>query len=607
MFKKLIFLVVLVMVSFPVFAQVDTVWVRTYNGPANSEDLAWEIAVDDSGYAHVTGYSQGTLSDVATIKYKPDGDTAWVRRYVGPLGEVSFAVALDDSHNVYVGGGSYGGGYWNYLTIKYGSEGNQIWAKLYDGAGSYPSDVVYDVAVDDSGNVYVTGYSGGSGTGQDYATIKYYPNGDMAWLRRYNGPGNGDDLAYAIAVDDSGNVYVTGYSGGSGTGQDYATIKYYPNGDTAWVRRYNGPGNYNDRAYDMTLDVSGNICITGWSSGGSYYGSAQYGDHATIKYYPNGDTVWVRRDNGPLLDYEWKNSMTVDNYDNVYVAGKSWNGSNYDYVTIKYYPNGDTAWVRRYNGTGNADDIAHNIVVDNYSNVYVTGESQGVGTNLDFATLRYSSDGNIVWVVRYNSPGNLADVARSIDLDNFGYVYITGVSGSGGSADYTTIKYLQNFAPSHFSLLSPQDSAVIPYDVTFNWETAIDPDSLDEAKYDLHISTSSGFHADSTVVHDSLVTTEYTDILSWGRYYWKVCAYDRYSKVWSNETWTFISALYGDANGDKVVSVSDAIYLINFLFKSGPAPNPLESGDTNCDSYATVSDIVYLINYLFKGGSPPGC
>src|SRR4030042_122744 len=71
---------------------------------------------------------------------------------------------------------------------------------------------------------------------------------DTTWVRRYNGPGNGEDYAYAIDVDGSGNVYVTGVSGGeySVTSWDYATIKYYANGDNAWVRRYNGPAN----AYD---------------------------------------------------------------------------------------------------------------------------------------------------------------------------------------------------------------------------------------------------------------------------------------------------------------------------------------------------------------------
>jgi len=61
----------------------------------------------------------------------------------------------------------------------------------------------------------------------------------------------------------------------------------------------------------------------------------------------------------------------------------------------------------------------------------------------------------------------------------------------------------------------------------------------------------------------------------------------------------------GDANDDGKVTVSDVVYLINYLFKGGTPPSPLEAGDANCDGKITVSDVVYLINYLFKGGPPP--
>ncbi len=61
----------------------------------------------------------------------------------------------------------------------------------------------------------------------------------------------------------------------------------------------------------------------------------------------------------------------------------------------------------------------------------------------------------------------------------------------------------------------------------------------------------------------------------------------------------------GDANHDKKVTVADAVYLVNYLFKGGPAPGLPEAGDANCDGKIRVSDVVYLINYLFKGGPQP--
>jgi hypothetical protein len=114
------------------------------------------------------------------------------------------------------------------------------WVARYKGLGNL-DDSAQAIALDRSGNIYATGFSDGGGTGYDYATIKYNSAGQKEWVARYNGPGNDGDLAQAIAVDDSGNVYVTGFSVGSGTGFDYATIKYNSAGQEQWVARYNGP------------------------------------------------------------------------------------------------------------------------------------------------------------------------------------------------------------------------------------------------------------------------------------------------------------------------------------------------------------------------------
>ena len=183
--------------------------------------------------------------------YAQSVDTAWVRRYNGP-GEIwrdydkAIAIALDGFGNVYVTGNSCGGlTGWDYATVKYDSNGNVVWVSRYNGPVN-GTDRVIAIALDCSGNAYVTGWSPGTGTHEDYTTIKYDPLGNQIWVRRYNGPGNHVDRAYDIAIDASGNIYVTGYSRANGTSDDYATVKYDSYGNELWVRRYNGPANLSD-------------------------------------------------------------------------------------------------------------------------------------------------------------------------------------------------------------------------------------------------------------------------------------------------------------------------------------------------------------------------
>jgi len=439
-----VFLVIFIF-ALPVFAQVDTAWVRRYNGPVDTtEDVAQAIAVDASGNVYVTGYSWGGGSnyDYATIRYSADGDTVWVRRYNGPQNnwDQAHALALDASGNIYVTGESRGlVSSPDYATIKYYPNGDTAWLRRYNGTGN-AVDNAYAIAVDASANVYITGASADTSFTFDYATIKYNSNGGTAWVKRYNGSGNGDDQATAIALEGSGNVHVTGFTTESGTLRDYTTIKYDPSGDTAWVRRYNGPGNGYDEATAIALDDSGNVYVTGYSEG-----SGTSWDYATIKYNSSGDTVWVRRYNGTLGAGDYARAIAVDGSGNVYVTGLSFgSGTGEDYCTIKYKANGDTAWVRRYNGPGNAGDDAHAIAVDGSGNVYVTGESYGGGANYDYLTIKYDPVGYTIWEKRYNGPANDHDHGYAMTLDGSDNLYVTGKSfGFGTDYDFTTIKYYQ--------------------------------------------------------------------------------------------------------------------------------------------------------------------
>ena len=266
----------------------DTLWVRRYIGSVGGGDYASAIAVDGAGNVYVTGYSTDPGASVfsyATIKYNSNGDTLWVRRYKGPgsNSDTPRAIAVDGAGNVYVTGQSSGlgtpGQEYDYATIKYNAAGDTQWVRRYNGPGN-STDWAWAIAVDGAGNAYVTGQSAGIGSALfDYATIKYNVAGDTLWVRSYNGPGDNFDVAYAIAVDGAGNVYVTGYSTAPGTGYDYATIKYNSAGVQQWVSSYNGPGNGDDQANAIALDGAGNIYVTGYSPG-----SGTGNDYATIKY-----------------------------------------------------------------------------------------------------------------------------------------------------------------------------------------------------------------------------------------------------------------------------------------------------------------------------------
>jgi hypothetical protein len=252
------------------FGLVQQAWVARYNGPGSSNDISTAIAIDGSGNTYVTGYSfdQTTGYNYATIKYNSAGQQQWVARYVGPANSTGFAyaIAVDASGNIYVTGESLLGPSRDYATVKYNSSGQQQWVARYNGPGN-SDDFAKAIAVDDEGNVYVTGGSAGSGSGSDFATIKYNSAGQERWVARYDGPANDGDLATAIAVDNSGNVYVTGWSIGSKTFSDYATVKYNSTGQEQWVAHYNGPANYIDEPAAIAVDNLGNVYVTGYSGG----------------------------------------------------------------------------------------------------------------------------------------------------------------------------------------------------------------------------------------------------------------------------------------------------------------------------------------------------
>ncbi len=373
---------------------------------------------------------------------------SWAVRYDNGGVDKSNTIGIDDFGNVFITGSSNsaGVGTEDYLTIKYNSAGSEEWTSRINGSGG-SVDIAYALVIDSSGSIIITGGSVGSRSGYDYFTIKYSSAGDTLWTRRYNGPKNSKDIAYSIALDDSQNIFITGESEGltgtHGIFEDYATVKYNPAGDFQWAARYNGPAGDYDKANSICVDTEGNIYVTGVSDGGSSGSGDPHFDYATIKYNSAGLTQWIRRYNSSNGEDEGV-MVKADELGNIFVTGFSSDVSTFaDYATINYSADGDTTWISRYNGPASNDDRASSLAVDNLGNVFVAGKSYGGSiTNYDYTTIKYNSLGDSVWVNRYNGGASDIDGASAVSLDKSGNVYVTGYSTNISTAfDYATMKY----------------------------------------------------------------------------------------------------------------------------------------------------------------------
>lgn len=417
-----------------IYAQVSQEWEARYNGKGDYTDRPNAIVVDGNGNAYLAGYSYQPRNDrdYITIKLSSNGDTIWTRTYngKGDARDDANALAIDASGNIYVSGRSNNGLNDDYVTIKYNSDGVVQWAASYD---TLRDGEALAIAVDASGNVYVTGETD-VGTHNDIITVKYSAAGAEQWAATFNGASNGNDQPVALSVDGSGNAYVTGRTA-NGLNDDIITLKYSTTGILTWQVIFNGVANNNDRPEAIAIDASGNVHIAARSNNGFN------DDYLTLKYNSSGVKQWEEiYDAG--IDNDRPASITIDGSSNVYVTGRSRNvNGNDDFVTFKYNSSGVGQWTAIYDAVF-VHDRPDNIIVDGSGNVYVTGRSSN-GVNYDFATVKYNSLGIQQWVKSYN--GGDEENTVGIGLDALNNVYVTGTTDidltTSENRDILTIKY----------------------------------------------------------------------------------------------------------------------------------------------------------------------
>lgn len=354
-------------------------------------------------------------------------DTVWVRQYWGPAHSYDSpwrrGITVDNLGNVYCIGKSKGSGTdEDWVTIKYDANGNELWVKRYDDNLGF--DIARGLAVDDSGYVYVAGTSGAV-LSSWLTTIKYNQNGDTVWIRKYQGTGGFVNGAWALVLDDSGNVYVTGYETGPNIDLNFVTIKYDRNGNRKWLAIYDVPGTDWDyeEAHDLAIDAEGNIYVVGLfdPDGGGL------SDYLVVKYNQAGETLWVRTWDSGYNDHDEATSVVIDGAGNVYVGGSQY----YRYGVIKYDSSGNFLWASAPFSRGT--EITR-LCIDGNGDIWDTGYNNAYTEKLNHLT------GEKIW--SWWGEGSWGIYGRGemwdMKIDSENNVYITGCDSN---VDYCTIKF----------------------------------------------------------------------------------------------------------------------------------------------------------------------
>jgi len=411
----------------PLFASGDLLWGHNIGGNSGVDayDKGFSIGADSSGNVYTMGVFGGT------VDFDPGAGTTSLT-----------SIAASDI-----------------FILKMDNDGNFIWVKQIAAGGASQEHEYHDLAVDASGNAYITSYFKGTvdfdpGAGTfnllsdvsqnpayvDIFVLKLDTNGDFVWAKKMGGAyydrGNG------IAVDSTGNVYTTGefqatadFDPGAGTAnltsagaEDVFVSKLDSNGDFVWAKKMGGTSY--DYGRSIAVDSSGNVYTTGQFSGPADYDPgagvvtltpAVAGNWTVFvsKLDSNGDYVWAEQLAGVSESYG--RGIAVDSSGNVYTTGSFRVNGDFDpgagtatltsnggadIFLSKLDSNGDYLWALNIGGT--SDDLGHDVAVDSSGNVYTTGSFNGT---VDF------------------DPG-----ASTFSLTGVGNAYISKFSDSGGFA-----------------------------------------------------------------------------------------------------------------------------------------------------------------------------
>lgn len=489
----IISLIVFFMINLDLYPQVQQEWVRFFDGQHSYYDEPMRILADRNGNIIVSGTSAGDENnrswefEYITLKFNNAGQEIWRRTFNGDSGltEAVTDMTIDNNNNIFVTGYGFNGQNLSYdmMTLKYDDNGQQIWMGAFGNQTDYDQPRV--IKTDNSGNVFVLGNTWNPNTYEDIAVLKYNNNGGLNWSRIYNTTDTTREEAGDLAVDNNGNVFVVTTSSRLGK-SDAAILKYNSVGNLLWSSFYNPTNNMYDLSTSIALDNSGNIYVSGYSQI-----NTNSSDIFLVKYNTNGQQGWVKTHKGPKgywgfwNNYRNPSKILLSNSGDIYViSGIVDTSTTYDKILIlKYNTQGTLLLSKSYSLPNSKNIYIREAILDRFDNIYFSGTIQFTSSsnNNDILTQKYNSSGDLVWSITYNGPGEPYrnnDYGISICLDSLLNVIVTGESDNGGfSTDIVTIKYSQSIGIEPISTEIPDKFALYQnYPNPFNPITKINFD-----------------------------------------------------------------------------------------------------------------------------------
>ncbi len=340
------------------------------------------------------------------------------------------------------------------------------WAKY---AGGTNLDYGNAIIVDAIGNSYITGYFYGSATFQstnitsngygDVFLAKYNSNGNLVWIKTAGSAG-GNDYGYGIALDQIGNLCITGrfetsaifgsYTLTASGNSDIFIAKYDTSGNTIWAKSAGALGN--DAGNSISVDSVGNSFIAGYFNYGNssnpliigndtMYSSV--GESFIAKYNPFGNPVWAKR-SVEVGSVSWQDAkISTDNSSNVYttcmfsdtivIGADTLISMTAIPFIAKYDSSGNPLWAKKIPFTGGP--YLYDLKADSIGNIYTTGEYIGTGI-LGTDTITNSTSNGSFYIAKYNTNGiaqwgqtaigNDGSIGEGISVDSYGNSYISG-------------------------------------------------------------------------------------------------------------------------------------------------------------------------------------